>query len=236
MTFGEKLAHAAKDDPKFAASVRRLRAAGWLFGLGLVLAIAFGAWAVTVNFFQETEIRKVQSACAADPDSDNCQTVKRESDEARSIADTCIGFWKVGYPCPRPGSSAATKRSAPAIAPGTPSPAPAASSPPSSSGGDAVQGHPVTPQPGQPAPPHHHGGGAGHSPTSTTPTGSPAGGQEEAVPPATSSESPASTPAPEAEPSSPPSQSSGGLLDDPGGVLGDVVCTVNRLGIQICTE
>ncbi len=72
--------------------------------LALISAIAF---AIVVNFQQETKITRVeQSACAQDPTSGECQKVKRESDEAQSIADTCIAFWKVGYACPRPGSMA----------------------------------------------------------------------------------------------------------------------------------
>jgi hypothetical protein len=27
-----------------------------------------------------------------------------------------------------------------------------------------------------------------------------------------------------------------GVLDDPGGLVGEVVCSVNALGIRVCTE
>lgn len=99
MTFGQKLAHAAKDDPQFARSVKRLRLASWLFGIGVVLAIVLGIWAVTTNFFQSADIRtvtrKVDSDCERNPSGKACQRTKQRSDERRSLASACVLFEKV---------------------------------------------------------------------------------------------------------------------------------------------
>lgn len=63
MTFAEKLTHVAKDDPKFAKSVKRMRIASWVFGLGVALAIGIGIWSLAVNVRQDNQITKIESPC-----------------------------------------------------------------------------------------------------------------------------------------------------------------------------
>lgn len=95
MTFKKKLEMVAEIDPAFVQSVRRLRVALWVFGTAIILAILLAVWGIAVNFGQQTEIRKVQSACAEDPDGKVCQEVKRAADLARSLGDSCIPFYQV---------------------------------------------------------------------------------------------------------------------------------------------
>lgn len=81
---------------------RRLAMVGAVVG---PIAIAFAIWAIIVNTEQDADINRIErSACTKSAESKECQRVTREAAEARSIADTCIAFWKVGYPCPAPGT------------------------------------------------------------------------------------------------------------------------------------
>jgi hypothetical protein len=69
-----------------------------IVALALFTALAFGGAAVAVvgTFKNETRITNVErSACAQDPDGEDCQRIKRESDRQRSVADSCIAFEKV---------------------------------------------------------------------------------------------------------------------------------------------
>lgn len=86
--------------------------------VGVVVLLCLGATFAIVDIGQESRITNVErSTCAKDPAGEPCQRTKRQSDRNRSIADTCIAFWKVGYACPKPGSKT------------TSSPAPRASEP-----------------------------------------------------------------------------------------------------------
>lgn len=97
MTEGEQLVKRAK-------RAKRLVSVG---AIVLVVAAIGATFAVIVNFMQSGDISRIErSACAKDPASETCRRIARESAEARSIRDTCIAFWKVGYPCPRPNSGA----------------------------------------------------------------------------------------------------------------------------------
>ena len=89
--------------------VSRARRGRALFGAAIaalcVLLISGVMFAIVVNFQQGGDITQVErSACAKSPASRECQRVRRETDKARTIRDTCIAFWKVGYACPAPGS------------------------------------------------------------------------------------------------------------------------------------
>lgn len=105
MTFAEKLAHAAKDDPRFARSIRRARNASWFFGAAAVLALAFAVWAVTVNFFQDTRIVKIErSPCSAHPAGKECASIRAAVALKEPIRNPCISFERVtgnkGENCP----------------------------------------------------------------------------------------------------------------------------------------
>jgi len=63
MTFAEKLNHVARDDPKFASSVKRMRIASWVFGVGVAFAIGIGIWSVAVNVQQDKQITRIESPC-----------------------------------------------------------------------------------------------------------------------------------------------------------------------------
>lgn len=88
--------------------LRRARRAKHLVTLGaLVLsgAAIASTFAVVVNFMQSGDISRIEkSACGKSPSGKECKKVSREAAEARSIRDSCIPFWKVGYPCPAPDS------------------------------------------------------------------------------------------------------------------------------------
>lgn len=74
MTFREKLAHVAKDDPDFARSARNWRIASWVFGIAVVVALAFGAWSLKIGFSNSTQITKIESPCLKyGPDSHQCE-------------------------------------------------------------------------------------------------------------------------------------------------------------------
>jgi hypothetical protein len=85
MTEAERVATRAKP-------ARLLFIAAFLVLAGLLLAL----------FLRGESTR--QAACVERPAGKSCQRSKRESDRARSVRDTCISFWKVGYACPAPDS------------------------------------------------------------------------------------------------------------------------------------
>jgi len=105
MTLAEKIAHIAKDDPKFARSVKRLRMASWLFGLGALLALAFSIWAVAVNFFQSADITNVhndvtriqKTPCSRHPaqPSQACEELRQALAASESIVAECIAHQRV---------------------------------------------------------------------------------------------------------------------------------------------
>jgi len=101
----ELLNRIAEADPDFAKSLRRNQILSYAFAVAALLAIGGAAWAIGVNFNQGKDITQVQrSACQEKPAGRDCQRSKRQSDKARTVRDTCIAFWRVGYPCPAPNS------------------------------------------------------------------------------------------------------------------------------------
>jgi hypothetical protein len=178
-----------------------------------VAALGVAIVANVVNARQDTKLERF-SACEDDPGGDLCQRIKRESDEARSIKDTCRSFWKVGYPCPRPGSKAAERHVQTVAVQPTPT---------------SVEGG-APPAPGNPAPaqsvsdhgasPQHHGG-------SGAPTTAP--GQAEpppAVPTSTQGEQDESVVDTPVEGVNKPGEDlmpAGGLLPDTVDTVGDTV-------------
>jgi hypothetical protein len=75
------------------------------------LCVGGAIFAIIVNFGQEARITRVEhSACQKDAASHECQQTKREAARAANLVTTCIPFWKAGYPCPKPGSTAAQRQ------------------------------------------------------------------------------------------------------------------------------
>jgi hypothetical protein len=74
MTFREKLAHVAKDDPDFARAAKRWRIASWLFGIAVVAALGFAGWSLAIGFSNSTQITKIESPCVKyGSDSPQCE-------------------------------------------------------------------------------------------------------------------------------------------------------------------
>lgn len=193
-------------------TVSRARRGRAIF-VGAIALVCTATTFAIVDIGQESRISNVErSTCVKDPAGRPCQRVKRQSDRNRSIADTCIAFWKVGYPCPAPNSGV----SAPA------------------QGGDAVQpasaGQQPAPAPaggkGGPKPPKGDSGGpsAPHQPGSHEPPAPDNGDSSgEASPP---------TPAP-----GPDSAASGGATTspEPADEPGPVRSTLGEIGRVVCS-
>lgn len=108
-------------------------------------------------------------------------------------------------------------------------------------GGDALQPASAGQQPepaGEPAP----GGGGDkgdkqHDQRGTTPVTPNEPKQPAQAPASPAAEAvPAPTPPPTKEEPEPQPAPERGLIGNPGGIVGDVVCQVNELGIRVCTE
>jgi hypothetical protein len=67
--------------------------------MGLVGAVLFLGAVVSGVALRGESTREIvtKSACAIDPESAECQTIKRESDEARPARDFCIGAEKIDH-------------------------------------------------------------------------------------------------------------------------------------------
>lgn len=154
---------------RLVEGARRTKHLVSIAALLLIVAAILGAFAVIVNFIQSGDISRIErSACGKDPTSLECKRISRESAEARSIRDTCIAFWKVGYACPRPNSGVSIPTtggggaSQPANAGQPSAPAPAGDKGGQDTGGG--QG-PRGSQPEVDKPDHEPGGDGGESPS-----------------------------------------------------------------------
>ncbi len=105
------LSRIAETDPDFAKSLRRNQVLSYVFAAVAIAAVLGAAYAIAVNFGQDKEITQVQhSACQEEPEGKECQRTKLEAAKAASTYVNCIAFWKAGYPCPKPGSTAAERQ------------------------------------------------------------------------------------------------------------------------------
>lgn len=106
----DALRQAASVDPEWAKKEQRRQ---WLVKVtvaGTLVALAVGAIAFVVGVRNSTEITKVEhSACKVEPAGQECQQTKAESSRAANLQVTCIPFFKAGYPCPKPGSTSASR-------------------------------------------------------------------------------------------------------------------------------
>jgi len=181
-------------------------------------AVVLSAWAVVVNFGQDTVIDRL-SACERDPKGVACHRVKRQSDEAQPVSDACIQLRKTGYPCPKPGSRAAREYEQRAAAGGD-------AQNPSDAGQQHVPGNGDTGvDPGR--------DGQQHSPS---PTGSPSPApspQGEATRPSSSgAQSPPAAESPVPAPSL--TDPVHGAVEGVTGTVESVVCPAGAAGIQVC--
>ena len=200
-----------------------------------ILAIAAATWAVVKNGEQDRQITQVQhSACEVDAGGRECQRSKRESSRAANLATTCIAFWKAGYPCPKPDSRAA-QRQLQMNSKGVQSlelpktDEPSQENTPSvthqSPGIGQVVGSPQAPST------PHNGSNTPSAPKPTEPTSVPPSRQ----PPSSHAEQ--STEGAEPPASEPPAPTPSGLIGSPGGLVGEVVCGLNRLILPVvCGE
>jgi hypothetical protein len=203
-----------------------------------LLALGVGVLASLVAvgaLYQSQDTREIiyRSPCLLNPAGEECQQAQRRADLQRSIADTCIPFRRAGYvPCPKGRKRQVDSREARRLENGSRGEATSglgrADRPPP--GGD-------TARPGE-----RTSGGTEKPPRSRKPqpqADSPVQPNGHAPAPLPETDSDAQPNAPSVPdqfppPSSPPSKP--GLLGDPGGLVGDVVCVVNRLGLPLCTD
>jgi hypothetical protein len=102
---------AAVIDPDYFKAERSQTRRFWGSLAVAIVAIVAATYAAVETHQNSTEITQIQhSACQVEPAGRECQEAKRESSQAASIATTCIPFFKAGYPCPKPGSTAAERQ------------------------------------------------------------------------------------------------------------------------------
>jgi hypothetical protein len=118
MTFAEKIAHVAESDPAYARSVKRLRIASWVFGIGLAVALFIGIQTTIVNSDQGTTINTItNSACSkayshlgegVKPDpkaAHECEALRVAIAKAEGVEGPCVLYQRVtgqkGALCPR---------------------------------------------------------------------------------------------------------------------------------------
>jgi hypothetical protein len=147
----EALREAQAVDPEWAKKEGRRRAILGLLTVGVLVALAVGVPALVIGFHNGTEITQIQhSACQVEPSGEECQKAKAESSEAATLRTTCIPFFKAGYPCPKPGSTAAERQARRQSLRADP-----AQATPPTTGGDATSAPTGSSQPGR------HDGGSG---------------------------------------------------------------------------
>jgi hypothetical protein len=103
MTFREKLAHVAKDDPDFARSARNWRIASWVFGIAVVAALGFAGWSLVIGFSNSTKITKIESPCLKyGARSEQCKKAFEQAVLTITHAQACAILRKAGLeirPC-----------------------------------------------------------------------------------------------------------------------------------------
>jgi hypothetical protein len=108
----DALREAARVDPDWAKKEARRQFVLKATVAGTLLALAIGAVSFVLSYHDAERITRVeQSACQVDAAGRECQKTKAEASRAASIAVTCIPFFRAGYPCPKPGSTAAQRQS-----------------------------------------------------------------------------------------------------------------------------
>lgn len=107
----EALREAAAIDPEWAKREARRQFLLKATVAGTLLALAIGTVAFVLGFHNAERITHVEhSACQVDAGSYECQHTKLEAERAANLRTTCAPFFKAGYPCPKPGSTAAERQ------------------------------------------------------------------------------------------------------------------------------
>lgn len=102
MTFREKLAHVAQDDPDFARAAKRWRIASWLFGIAVVAALGFAAWSLAIGFSNSTKITKIESPCLKyGAKSHQCKEAFEQAVLTITHAQACAILRKAGLEIPQ---------------------------------------------------------------------------------------------------------------------------------------
>ena len=202
-----------------------------IFG-AVAVAIIAGAVAIFVVFLGQKETRDQVNVLRPQVTRVNKAICDKQSLTHEGRAARCAERIRVGLVnCRRVERCRAALLAAITYPPPARSPSPS----PSPEGGGAQ--NPSTagqqPAPGSPGGGQGGGHGDGQNPGSKSPTPTPKAESTPAEMDTGADIPPAEVDQESAEETS---QVKPGLLDDPGGVLGDVVCTVNRLGIRVCTE
>lgn len=194
-------ARVAELDPAYAKKERWQARRFWGSLILAGIAITAATYAAVETQHNHDEITEVKtrvehSACQENAAGSECQQVKRESARAANIATTCIPFFKAGYPCPKPGSTAAQRQTQRQSQAGSGSAQDLNSGSdgegePASNGGGQALG-PAQPGTHHPAGPGQGGNSGGGAPATNEPgSGGPSQGTAETSPPESSTGSPA---------------------------------------------
>ena len=228
----QQIAQLQDSDPEFARTLKRLRVASYGLAAAIVLAAGLGLWAVVVNSEQATQITKIQKTpCTLDAEGKACTTIKERIARHGSLKNPCIEHQRVegtkGRNCPqfyvRPSQREvqANSKEVQNLELGS------EGQPPNAAGGRTG------------------GVGPSHGDSTEPPApgkGGAKGGEAPAITPAPAQTPASAQPAPQPEPEAPPAveptptPNAPGLLGNPGGTVGEVLCSVNALGIRVCGE
>jgi len=199
-------------------------------GLGAAAILLVGALGL---YSKETFVTK--SACTRDPAGAACAAIRQDIARAEPIRNPCIGYQRVtrtrGRACPKDfidlrrgrGPEARLTKGVHGSGAGT-------------SGGAvpvAIDGDQQGPTGG--VDPGHKKGTSGGT---KTPSKSQEPGPPAESPPDSSDTDTGTAPVETVaeQPDTPSPSEQPGLIGNPGGVVGEVVCSVNELGIRVCTE
>jgi hypothetical protein len=245
----DALREAARVDPEWAKKEARRQFILKVTVAGTLLALAIGAVSFVLSYHDAERITHVeQSACQVDAKGHECQQTKAESSRAASIATTCIPFFKAGYPCPKPGSSAAERQAKRQAQAGSGSAAGL------NSGSDGARAPQGASAPGEapatghhhgsppPSAPHHHTGhpsspeppGAGSAPTSAPAPTASAPSTPSAAPSSPSSPSESQTASTPTAPSHPVTESVGHVVEEVGSTVNGTLCSVTNPLLRNC--
>lgn len=235
----DALKEAAAVDPEWAKKEGRRLLILKLTVAGVLVALAVGSVSFVLGVHNSSEITEVRtrvehSACQENAAGRECQKTKLEAERAANLQVTCAPFFKAGYPCPKPGSTAAQRQVRRQAQAGSGSAEQLDSKPASQADGTAGG---VSPKGGSVKPPAP---GKGGSKGEEAPTAA-------AEPPPTSSNPAASTETSAESTSPPPAGSSTseeappGLIGNPGGVVGKAACDASEAvavvaGVRVCSE